>query len=341
MVVRHRSSCGFTLVELLVVIAIIGVLIALLLPAVQQAREAARRMSCQNNLKQIGLAMQNYHDTYGRFPAGAGATSSSVAGDQKNASNWRVAILPYIEQTSAYQQLDHAHGSFWAHSSTPQVLSDLRVPMFQCPSSAFEMTNRKDISLSGRTSGGVDIDCQVMDYVGIVGAFPDPAHRDNLCTTSTAVRNGAFCENGMMRTLKGIGLQECLDGTSNTILIAEQSGQVDGVEKSTNPLGGWHGWVFNHETHYTSTTDIATYSGEIYASGITTVRVVPNSFWKSGSPSNAYNQYAPNTILNSFHPGGVQAVFADGSVHFIPQTIDFTLLSALSVRDDGEVIGPY
>ncbi|EAQ81069.1 DUF1559 domain-containing protein [Blastopirellula marina] len=341
MVFRTRRPDGFTLVELLVVIAIIGVLIALLLPAVQQAREAARRMSCLNNLKQIGLAMQNYHDTYGRFPAGAGATSSSAATDQKNAANWRVAMLPYIEQNAAYQQLDHAHGSFWAHSATPQVLSDLRVPMFQCPSSAFEMTNRKDIVYSGRTSGGVDIDCQVMDYVGVVGAYPDPAGRDDLCTASSALRYGALCENGMMRTLKGIGLQECLDGTSNTILIAEQSGQVDGVEKSANPLGGWHGWVFNSETHYTSTTDIATYTGTIYAGGITTVRVAPNTYWKSGAPSNAYNQYAPNTVLNSFHPGGIQAVFADGSVHFIPQTIDFTLLSKLSVRDDGEVIGPY
>ncbi|UUO08280.1 DUF1559 domain-containing protein [Blastopirellula sp. J2-11] len=343
MTFRSRTSSGFTLVELLVVIAIIGVLIALLLPAVQQAREAARRMSCQNNLKQIGLALQNYHDTYGRFPAGAIATSRPEPYIGFTGANWRISLLPYMDQMPAYQQLDFRTGYFWAHTSGfPQALADLRVPMFQCPSSAFEMTNRTDLSLSGRTSGGVERNGQVMDYVGVVGAYPDPAGRSGVCTGSSSLVGGAFCENGMMRTLRGTGLQECVDGSSNTIVIAEQSGQVNGVEISANTLGGWHGWVFNSGTHYTEQTDISTYVGSsMYTSGITTVRLAPNAFWNSGAPSNAKLPYAPNTILNSYHPGGIQTAFADGSVHFVSEVVDLDMLRKLSVRDDGAVIGDY
>lgn len=340
---KSRSSPGFTLVELLVVIAIIGVLIALLLPAVQQAREAARRMSCQNNLKQIGLAMQNYHDVYGRFPAGAIATARPEAYVGHTGGNWRVSLLPYVDQMAAYQQVDFRAGSFWAHTANfPQALVDVRVPMFHCPSSAFGMTNRTDIANSGRTVSGVERNSQVMDYVGVVGGYPDPAGRTNVCTGSSSLVGGAFCENGMMRTLRGTGLQECTDGSSNTILIAEQSGQVNGIEISSNTLGGWHGWVFNNGTHYSLQTDITTYSGgSMYAGGTTTVRHPPNSFWTSGAPSNANLTYRPNTILNSFHPGGIQTVYADGSVHFVSETIQLETLKMLAVRDDGHVIGGY
>ncbi|UUO08278.1 DUF1559 domain-containing protein [Blastopirellula sp. J2-11] len=339
MTFRSRTSSGFTLVELLVVIAIIGVLIALLLPAVQQAREAARRMSCQNNLKQIGLALQNYHDTYQRFPAG-----STVGVPYTKSINWRVSILPYIDQMPLYQQLDFSTTIFWGHSSAmPQVLADARIAMFQCPSSTFGMTNRKDFPSSGLTIGSVERDSQVMDYVGVVGAYPDPADRDNVCTGSSALVGGAFCENGIMRTLRGVGLNECVDGSSNTIVIAEQSGQVNGIEISANTLGGWHGWVFNTTgTPYTLGTDISTYAGgNMYTCALTTVRVPPNTYWKSGAPSNANLPYRPNTIVNSYHPGGIQTVHADGSVHFISEVIDFDLLAKLSVRDDGEVISEY
>ena len=342
--VRLRGPCrGFTLVELLVVIAIIGVLIALLLPAVQQAREAARRMSCQSNLKQIGIALHNYHNVYGRFPAGAIATARPDPYVGRTGANWRISLLPYIEYMTVYSQLDFRNGSFWAHTSNiPVGLREARVPTYHCPSSAFGMTNRRDIQSSGLTVGSEERDAQVVDYVGVVGGYPDPAGRTNVCTGSSSLIGGAFCENGMMRTLRGTGLQDCTDGSSNTIIIAEQSGQVNGIEISSNTLGGWHGWVFNNGPHYTLETDITTYSGgSMYAGGTTTIRHAPNSFWTSGAPSNANLTYRPNTIVNSYHPGGIQTVYADGSAHFLSETIQLETLKMLAVRDDGLVVGEY
>ena len=166
-----RRSCGFTLIELLVVIAIIAILIALLLPAVQQAREAARRSSCKNNLKQLGIALHNYHDVYSMFPIGAqagGATSP----------NWRVGLLPYLEQAPAYNQLDHRLGLYYAHVTPAfignSVLTDLIVPTYVCPSSPHPVKNPTDLFLA--------LDGMVMDYVGISGATPDPIGRTNVCT---------------------------------------------------------------------------------------------------------------------------------------------------------------
>ena len=125
------SRRGFTLIELLVVIAIIAILVALLLPAVQQAREAARRSSCKNNMKQLGLALHNYHDVHSCFPPGSFGNANS-----SRATNWRASILPFIEQGPAYDQINFETGSFWGHSgpfSGNVVLQTLRVETYVCP----------------------------------------------------------------------------------------------------------------------------------------------------------------------------------------------------------------
>ncbi|WP_166830068.1 DUF1559 domain-containing protein [Thalassoroseus pseudoceratinae] len=330
----HRS--GFTLIELLVVIAIIAILIALLLPAVQQAREAARRTQCKNNMKQIGLALHNYHGTHSAFPIGN--RESTVK------PNWRIGLLPYLEQKNAYDSMNHSTGNFrgysYAYSGGNEVLETLVVPAFQCPSSPFPADNHAQMQYA-------DSNGQLPDYVGIAGATPDPAGRTSVCSADNAVQGGTYCENGMLVVFRSKRLRDCIDGASNTMIVAEQSGQVDGEEKSNNPLGGWHGLA----TNTVNTTDGSnawtpslaisnlTYSSG-YTGGLTTVRYPPNAYWLSGAPSPASSEHGfeVNTILNSFHPGGIQILLTDGSVRFIPESIDMDTLRRLSVRDDGQVI---
>ena len=129
-----HSRRGFTLIELLVVMAVISILIALLLPAVQQAREAARRSSCQNNLKQLGLALHNYHDVHKTFPLGATAMTDWAL---KNGTNWRTAILPQLEQGPLFEQLDFENGSSFAGDTYTgnEVLRGLKLAVYLCPSS--------------------------------------------------------------------------------------------------------------------------------------------------------------------------------------------------------------
>lgn len=326
---------GFTLVELLVVIAIIGILVGLLLPAVQAAREAARRMSCSNNMKQIGLAMHNYHDVHRTFPVGAFFNSRG--------SNWRALILPFIEETAAHDQIDFESGSFWAHSgpfTNNDVLRTLRVAGYVCPSSPHGATNIADIPLSRYST--TDITSMVMDYVGVSGATPDLSGRTDACTADNIVSGGTYCNNGMMMAHYNKRFRDCTDGTSSTLIIAEQSGNVNGKEASANPLGGWHGWVNNSGEQMLENTSLSSFSSlAAYAGGITTVRYSPNAFWKSGAPSSSSSQYEVNTILNSFHPGGIHGLLTDGAVRFISETIELETMLKLSIRDDGQVMGEF
>ena len=332
--VEHRK--GFTLVELLVVIAIIGILIALLLPAVQAAREAARRSQCANNLKQIGLALHNYHDTYRMFPYG---TLCSGGNCLRNGFNWKLAILPFLEQNAAFEKLDFTLGSEFTPPWTRNpVLNGLFVPAYKCPSNKYDSFRGHDRTVHYETAEYEQ--AMKHDYVGIAGVYPDPGGRGaNTCRQGS---RGWVCRNGVLPTNENKGMHGLTDGTSNVILAAEQSGEVAVVENGvlvkysirSNVAGGWGaGWNTNRADQIPGITD------PMYYTGLTTVR------WALNAPTAVVNSsdfaYMNNTVLNSFHPGVVQVVLADGSTRSISETVQMDTLLRLGSADDGQPLGEF
>ncbi len=321
---------GFTLVELLVVIAIIGILVGLLLPAVQAAREAARRMQCSNNLKQIGLALHNYHDTNKKFPFGSrGGITWSQAG-VKDGTNWRISILPFLEQTTVYNRLNWG-GSFGAGTTAAvaymggnQFLSGFVLPSYRCPSSSLEMFPQSYSTSAASGSFNNQGNGMGIHYVGIMGAAP------NFSWTQTGYRDcghGWSCDQGIMTVNECKGMNTVTDGTSNTIIVSEQSGTVRKADLTSNYYGGWSGARNNATLSSSSCSDL-------WQTGATCIRQPPNS--QIDDPGNR-NPYRNNTTVNSFHPGGIQVVIADGSVQFITDSIDFQIFKALAIRNDGQV----
>tara|TARA_R110002095_G_scaffold198159_1_gene177570 strand:+ start:3283 stop:4260 length:978 start_codon:yes stop_codon:yes gene_type:complete len=325
MKIQTGKRPGFTLIELLVVIAIIAILIALLLPAVQQAREAARRSTCKNNMKQIGLALHNYHDTANTFPVGAihGATVGLPKG------NWRIGILPHIDQAPAYNQLDFVNGDFSGNRYTNNdVLRTLRVPTYRCPSSIHPMASTDD----GNTLGGMK-----MDYVGISGATPALGGA-TACGTSSVYGGNVFCDNGLLAAFCNYRFRDITDGSSNTMIISEQSGLVANKDIRASYNGGWYGW------YGTTKPSKITGSADSFGGGLTSVRYPINSNRDTlftSLPGGANDPYDSNTILNSMHTGGIHVLLADGAVRFISENIDFGTLSKICMRNDGQVIGEF
>ena len=327
---------GFTLVELLVVIAIIGILIALLLPAVQAAREAARRIQCTNQIKQLGLALHSYHDSFKTFPHG----TRCLIG----APNWRVAILPYMEQSALYQSLDiNSQANVGGFTSAREdsnsttygygtgrnaVLAGLTVPGWNCPSNMFPTNASGQTPTYNNKEKG-----QTHDYVGIAGATPDPVGRTSVCSAVTGY-GGIFCENGLLFPNGWQGLRDATDGTANTLLVGEQSGRIGTKDIRADYQGGWSG--------FTTCSRPAQMTGSPWGAGITTVRYPINADSTiCGSGSGCDATYDGNTVLNSFHPGGTNGLLADGSVHFLQENMDMETLRRLASRDDGQVVGEF
>ncbi|MHC2066215.1 DUF1559 family PulG-like putative transporter [Bremerella sp. T1] len=317
---------AFTLVELLVVIAIIGVLIALLLPAVQQAREAARRMQCSNNFKQMGLALHNYHDTFGSFPYGARA--GTVTYPNLSGVNWRTSILPFLEQNALFDQLDFETGSFSGYRSFPfagsnLVLEGLVIDGYICPSSPVDPLVAAPGGLNNPADG--DKAGMMHHYVGIAGAYPDPAGRTDVVKQTS---RGYAAGTGMLRPGQVTKFRDATDGTSNSLAVAEQSAMVGNEVIAANYGGGWTGQLANYPV-----SSITSSSDNYYYTGLTTVRWQINYDTKTSSSSS--QPYENNTILNSFHPGGILGMLGDGSTRFIPETIDMETLRRVSTCNDG------
>lgn len=334
--VRVRGA--FTLVELLVVIAIIGVLIALLLPAVQQAREAARRMQCTNNLKQLGLAMHNFHDTYGKLPP----MSHEDFGNDNTQANWGWAMLvmPQMELGNVVDQLDPTQGTNvsrnWPQKTSGNTLHGavtnnnllkiLQTPIeaFMCPSTAGpELNESKPVPYD---SGNGTIYLARSDY--IVVNDKDLIYRGS----PTDHPDGSFVWS---RYSPVVNFANITDGLSNTLLVGERCYQLGG-----ELIGS--GVVFGHAgnddgAHSTKGVQM----GYFYVGGATNYPI-------NSTVSNADNAHRQGFASN--HPGGVNFVLGDGSVRFIPETIDHnpdggnndvpnSTLERLVQKDDGQVVG--
>lgn len=326
---RALRRRGFTLVELLVVIAIIGILIALLLPAVQAAREAARRSQCSNSLKQIGLALHNYHDTHRVFPPG---------GLGVNGAAWTVFILPYLEQKPAYDKMvfgDHTSWSMQGDGGIPNrnwaICNDLRVPMLNCPSSPLPTTRAR--TTDGATQGlgaPTSITYQLINYVGIGGVVIDPTTG---VLTGASGTYGTVNTTGILHGASKTRFADILDGTSNTIMVGEQGNWTENIDvRSCNHDGGaWMG--------LRSGNNPLSFSWSL---NMTWIRYRINEPKRTAAIGDGFQTgYTANNALTSAHPGGVQVLRADGGTNFLSETINFNTLLRLGHKSDGLVVGEY
>lgn len=342
---------AFTLVELLVVIAIIGVLIALLLPAVQQAREAARRMSCSNNMKQMGLAIHNYHDTYRGFPPIAIGETYNASGWARQAS-WMARILPFIEQKAAYDMCnvpdstyDNMNAGWAAPSRGWQALAQTRVEGYWCPSSPLKRTASFPTSSSTQGLGAPgSIDIQIPDYAANGGSVYRGGTTSTLSDKQAWGWGGYVADNGALGIIfrKDVGpafpgtqtkFASLSDGSSNTIMVGEQSDFLDKTKDARAGLvngGFWSGGTG------TDSNSLNNYTATLYP--INAVNVA----WMGTAPDWGLDTYVfNNTAFRSAHPGGAQFTLADGSSRFITETINFATYTALMDRADGVPVGEF
>ncbi len=352
-----RKRSAFTLVELLVVIAIIGILVGLLLPAVQAAREAARRMSCGNNLKQAGLALHNYESTYKRFPShmmGSGnmftGVASGVIGGQRGVySGWH-ALLPYAEQGPRYDAIEAAQIVPWADNPAGNFLLIAQpLPFLQCPSDNGE----RDPSRPQRTN-------TLSSYAFCTGdnyssSQVSPGERNN---GPLAIQKQPISNRGIFGRYDFPKLASITDGTSNTFALGERQRPVDirnigSVTAAVGTVATFQPIVCRATTvgrNYIDQSLIPTgdnavgyrgFGGNAYFAAFTTI-LPPNSascLFAEGSIS--YHHTNGIWTPGSEHAGGAQFAMADGSVRFISQTIDTGNLAAVAPAANGGGVSPY
>jgi prepilin-type N-terminal cleavage/methylation domain-containing protein len=334
---RSPVRAAFTLVELLVVIAIIGVLVALLLPAVQAAREAARRSSCGNNLRQMGLALQNFESTYKEFPASLRAALPNASGQY---DGWSVQgqILPYVEKGSIYDSINFDltyNGQTLNVGGTPQLISALRVNTYQCPS---EVKNTVRLSSAGTPE----------HYPLTYGVNLGPWFAFNPATKEGG--QGAF------QPYRPLALSAMTDGTSNTLALAEVKAynpyyRNAGNGSLTQPMPAAAavcslGGEFKNNSGHTEWVDGRAHQTGFTATFTPNTKVICNVGGTNYDVDWNNQQEGKSTTVptfaavtaRSFHPGGVMTGFVDGSVHFIPNTVDLATWQALSTRDGGEAV---
>ncbi len=281
---KYKQRNAFTLVELLVVIAIIGILVALLLPAVQAAREAARRMSCTNNLSQLAIAVQGYESAFRVYPPGTIAESGPIVNvAQGYHHNWLAKLLPYMEEQNVYQHIDF---SVSVYDEKNKPVRDLTIALHYCPSEP----------------RGTEIP-SASSYAGLHHDQNEPIDTTN---------NGVFFLN------TSVDYEQISDGSSHTIFIAEKLGEP---QKDL-------GWM----------------SGTRWTLRNTGTPINAGRSWNR----NAASAETPDTSdplavggFGSYHPGGGEFAFGDGSVRFLSETIDVPTYQQLGHRADGKLLSSY
>lgn len=342
---RQNANTAFTLVELLVVIAIIGILVGLLLPAVQAAREAARRMSCGNNLKQIGLAFHNYESAQKLFaPAYIAKIPQNITSSERSLWGWGAFILPYIENSSLYDSLQPGPLLLESHLATTAGLRLMQtpIPTYRCPSDTGPTLNNFDDKVSDTptvttnqynrhvTSNGTDrIPIALSNYV--MAANPSDSTTPPAYFAQYGPPKGVGFQNSK------IGFKDITDGSSNTILVGERAWRfADLTVGAGNALG------FSAETcNSSSSWNVKSGQLAVLAIGYDGIN------WR------ANNRVHQTRGFSSNHAGGAQFVFCDGSVQFLSQNIDYTkgtvtappywttLFAKLLCRDDGLPVGNF
>jgi prepilin-type N-terminal cleavage/methylation domain-containing protein/prepilin-type processing-associated H-X9-DG protein len=308
-VIRTIRRRGFTLIELLVVIAIIAILIGLLLPAVQKVREAANRMKCSNNLKQLGLAMHNYNDTYGHLP---GNVRPAATGTVR--VRWATFLLPFYEQDNI-SKIYNQNVNWSDPLNAPAVAIPLKV--LQCPSSA--NSNRKDDNPDTFPSWNPQV--ATGDYAGIYWS------------------NSTQSLPGILSKTDEVRLADVTDGLSNTIHLTESAGKPDRYvngkavfsASSANRVNGG-GWC-RPASDVPYPVGLASDGASAGSQGIN----VTNGFPLTGYPSAQFGTDGTGQIYG-FHSGGMNALLGDGSVRFVKSSIQLAALQAAISRNGGEVL---
>ncbi len=315
---------AFTLIELLVVIAIIGVLIALLLPAVQKVREAAMSLKCRNNMKQLGIGLTAYHDVHNVYPDGSYCTNTNLC-----YQNWAISILPYIEQNSLYTLFDFANGSKTNENQSPAALTQL-VATFVCPTDPSAYKPMIPYAGPGQSKKK---EYMPSNYKGVQGVSELDHYWDRYDNSGWLVDKGWMDKRGVLhvsRPLKGLkaeAIRHITDGTTNTIVVGEYTTLTGASHRAFWAYTYWE-WSLSSVSPGRPWTLLPDYD-ECAAI--------------DQKPENGGNgNHSPcKRGWSSLHTAGINFLFCDGSVKLINRNVDTFVLGGLATVSGGELLGAY